>query len=189
MIDFSAIFESHYFSNHHTQAKQVEASLEASLPDYECVTFSSFAALIVSVAHEMCDEHVQLFEVSQRSQTRLLISSLNLFLAAVARKPIAKLADSSHQQLFSGLTTDISPDVLLIDGQNIKAAVLDLSYLHPMLAGAAAFVTRDPALAEKIRWARSSYGHRSTAAVKIAANGRLSEFQAMLMNASLKESA
>lgn len=185
MIDFASIFRSHFFSNHHTHAKEVESALEARLLGYECVTFSGFAGLVTSVAYEMCDARTRMLNVSKHPQTARTIESLNHFLAATAQIQIEELPKNERQRFINDLPANLFPDVLLVRDGTTKAIVLDFPDIHPMMASAGVFVTDDAELAEKIRWARSSYGRRAKATVNIAANGRLSEFQAVLMNHSL----
>jgi len=185
VIDFSSIFRSHFFSNHHTHAKEVESTLEARFLGYECVTFSGFASLVTSAAYEMCDARTRLFNVSKRPQTARTIESLNHFLAATAQMQVEELSESERQRFLKDLPTNLFPDVLLVRDDVAKASMLDFPDIHPMMASAGVFVTEDAELAEKIRWARSSYARRAKATLNIAANGRFSEFQAVLMNHSL----
>lgn len=184
MLDFKPIFETHFFSNHHLQAQQAEAMLEAQLPGQECVTFSCFAALITAVADELASKDTPMVCVSSRDQTRQTIRSLNLFLQASGRLPVT-LGDSAID--VHSPAQGRPADVLLSSPDGVRAELLDFSGLHPMLGSAGVFVSSNAAWCEKVRWARSSYGRRSTSQVAIGANGRFSEFQAMLMQQVLQQ--
>ena len=185
-MDFSAIFEAHYFSNHYRQAMALEAKLERDdYPGRQCVTFSGLPALAVTVSLEMVDAASRLVEVSRRSSTCATLDALNRFLQATGREGILKATPQESlcwQEELEGLA---DADLLLVHQGRIKGMIMDLSDRHPMLASAAVFVTSDDALAEKVRWARSSYGRRAPADIRVAANGRFSEFQAALLLTAL----
>ncbi len=184
MLDFKPIFETHFFSNHHVQAQQAEALLEAQRPGQECVTFSSFAALVTAVADELASKDTPMVCVSSSATTRQMLRSLNVFLQASARLPVV---------LDPG-AIDLQPraqgrpaDVLLLAPGGARAELLDFTGVHPMLGSAGVFVSSNADWCEKVRWARSSYGRRGAAQVSIGANGRFSEFQAMLIQQALQQ--
>ena len=186
MPDFKPIFDAHFFSNHHLQAQAAETQLEKLFPGCECVTFASLESLLIVVAGELCDTPVRLFNVSMRDAVRQSIESVNRFLSATGRTPIDALS-SVRRGTLSTLGGDALPtDAWLVREHQIIAHLLDASGLHPMLAGAGLFITPDAALSEKIRWARSSYGRRQASSVRIFANGRFSEFQAILLKDGVK---
>ena len=185
MPDFKPIFDAHFFSNHHVQAQAVEAQLESLFPGGECVTFASLESLLVVAVGELCDTSVELFNVSSREAVRQSIELLGRFLSATGRTPINALAPARQATLSKPAGAALPTDVWLVREHQVIAQLLDASDLHPMLAGAGVFITPDPALAEKIRWARSSYGRRRPSSVRIFANGRFSEFQAVLLKNGL----
>ncbi len=184
MPDFAPIFETHFFSNHHLQAQALETQLEALFPGCECVSFASFEGLLTTVAGEMCKAPAQLFNVSSRDAVRQTIESLNRFLSLTGRAQI-RTPSSACQATLTGVAADaLRTDAWLVQSQRVVARVLDVSGLHSMLGCGGVFISPDAALSEKIRWARSSYGRRGESGVRVFANGRLSEFQAiMLMDA------
>lgn len=187
MRDFSEIFARHFFSNHHTEAKQLESRLEALWPGHECVTFSSFPALLIAAIDELYDANTNLYVISESDSMVLQIASLNRFLHETGRRQLI-IAESDKypyllEQVKYGFDNEgISPKALLMENETIKGVFLDLSTKIPMLFSSGVFVTKDADLAEKIRWSRSSYGRRKSASINIAANGRFSEFQAYLIN-------
>ncbi len=186
MSDFKPIFDAHFFSNHHVQAQEVEAQLEGLFAGCECVTFASLESLLVVVTGELCDTPVALFNVSSRDPVRRSIESLGRFLSATGRPSIGTLSPA-QQAGWSPLAANALPtDAWLVREQRVIAHLMDASDLHPMLAGAGLFITPDASLCEKIRWARSSYGRRQASSVRIFANGRFSEFQAILLKDGLK---
>jgi hypothetical protein len=186
MLDFSSIFERHFFSNHSIYAIEVEEVLEARLLGCECVTFSSFAALLVSIADEMLDASHHLLNISTTINSQSDIVAVNRFLSMTSRPTITALAneekkkwqDESRSYLCAG--GGLKMDVILASETAILAGVVNLSGGHDMLTSSGVFVTKHADLAEKIRWSRSSYGRHSSANIKIAANGRFSEFQAII---------
>ena len=181
MPDFKPIFDAHFFSNHHVQAQAVEVLLESLFPGFECVTFASLESLLISATIELCDTPVQLFNVSSREPIRQSIASLNRFLSATGRTPIEALPPARLAMLSRLAANTLPADAWLVREREVVGHLLDASGLHPMLAGAGLFVTPDAALSEAIRWARSSYGRRTTSSVRISANGRFSEFQAIML--------
>ena len=185
MNDFASIFESHYFSNHHNHAQEVEAKLENKFAGYECVTFSSLGALVTSVAFEFCVNNMFLVNVSRSEETYCSIDGMNRFLHVATGIQITKSSENLDHLIADNLPLNLNPDLLLIEGDICRAALVDMRHCHPMLESSGIFVTNNAGLAERIRWARSSYGRRGDAVVNIAANGRLSEFQAMLFNNSI----
>jgi hypothetical protein len=186
MPDFKPIFDAHFFSNHHVQAQAVETQLEDLFPGCECVTFANLESLLIVVAGELCATPVQLFNVSAREAVRQSIESLSRFLSMTGRTPIHTLSPARQATLSQLAGNALSMDAWLVREHQVIAQLLDASGLHPMLAGAGLFITPDAALSEKIRWARSSYGRRGASSVRIFANGRFSEFQAILLKDGLK---
>lgn len=185
MADFKPIFDAHFFSNHHVQAQAAEMQLESLFPGCQCVTFASLETLLIAVAGELCGPEVQLFNVSARAAARQSIEALGRFLAATGRPAIDALPPARQASLSNFAGNAWPMDAWLVSAERVMAVLLDASGLHPMLAGAGLFITPDTALSEKIRWARSSYGRRATSSVQISANGRFSEFQAILLSEGL----
>ncbi len=190
MRDFSEIFARHYFSNHYTEAKNLERLLEQALSYCECVTFSSLSALLVTATDELCDADANLCVAPGSDPVDVKVAGLNRFLHATGRHQVVIAAPYEYAQLTERARhefgmDDIAPAAILIEKENIRGVFLDLATKVPILLSAGVFVTREANLAEKIRWARSSYGRRKSATVHIAANGRFSELQAYLVNSAL----
>jgi len=185
MLDFKSIFDTHFFSNHHVHAQAVETRLEAMFPGCECVTFSSFAGLLVSVMDELCDANTELRGVSSREDARERLASLNAFLTASGRAPIRELTVADRAETVAPPEGVWKAGAWLVRDGHVVARMLDASGFRPMLAGAGVIVTPESNLAEKLRWARSSYGRRTSSSVSISANGRFSEFQAIVLQQAL----
>lgn len=191
MRDFSEIFAKHYFSNHHTEARHLESWLEQVLPGCECVTFSSLPALLVAAVDELCDSEANLYAAPEPSPHALQALGLKRFLHATGRRQVlfagqeeyTHFAEQARREFGEG---DILPAAVLMEKGSIRGIFLDLAARVPILLSAGVFVTRDAELAEKIRWARSSYGRRKPACIHIAANGRFSELQAYLVNCAVQ---
>lgn len=189
-MNFKAIFERHFFSNHHVEAKRIESRLEDFLPGpCECISYSSLTGLIVATLDELCEDntvvHVKCDDLNHKS--------LNAFLEATGRKKVA-IWNLELQTCIETITKveptcDLSKYILgaLMRGREITGLLLDFAESTDLLESAPIFVTWDRVLAEKIRWSRSSYGRRTSASVKIAANGRFSEFQGAILNSILNE--
>ena len=186
MLNFRSIFDRHFFSNHNVHAIKVEEVFEAQFMDCECVTFSSFAALLVSIADEICDASHHLLDTSATTDSQDAIVAANRFLAATSRPTIALLTNeekekwSNKSRLCLGDSVGLKIDAILVSESEIVAGVVNLSGVHDMLASAGVFVTKNADMAEKMRWSRSSYGRRASTKTGIAANGRFSEFQAII---------
>jgi hypothetical protein len=181
MVDFKPIFDTHFFSNHHLQAQALEAQLEDRFPGCQCVTFASLESLLLVVAGELCSASVELLNVSSRNNVQQSIAALSGFLHATGR-PAINTPPSDRRAALATFPGNRWPvDASLVSEGEVVAYLVDASGLQPMLAGAGLFITPDAALSEKIRWARSSYGRRSSSSVRVFANGRFSEFQAMLL--------
>lgn len=182
-MEFKKIFERHFFSNHHVEAQLLEAELSNLFRGSECVTFSSFHSLLVSIIDEIhCEKDNLSIDCNEA-----MLKDINLFLTATNRtnttlwefreEDIAQSDVANTEKKILGLIIG-----LIKSNGEPKGFILDLSCTSPLANSCAAFITKDPALAEKIRWSRSSYGRLSSSRVNIAANGRVSEFQAMLVN-------
>ena len=187
-MNFKEIFDRHYFSNHHVEAKSLEIMLERSFPGFECITYSSFPALLATALDELCDEGAKI-SVTWDDQR---LGSINAFFRATGRQEIlvwneqARAGiDALKQKSAPGLAQDIHG--ALIKGDEVLGAFMDFSGCSSLLVSAGVFATTNPLLAEKLRWSRSSYGRRAPASIKVAANGRFSEFQAHLLNAVFDE--
>lgn len=194
MRDFREIFERHYFSNHHVEAIEVERRFESMFDACQCVTFSSLPALVIAVLDETTDPEGRRIDLVRADPSDAALSDLNRFLAASGRRALRALGSDDLERM-----RDASALPFVCAGQQLRAVLLDgatavgtlfeLAALDTMLGSAGLFVTRDGAKAEKIRWARSSYGRREPAHIGIASNGRFSEFQGHLVNAALAETA
>jgi len=185
MLDFQSIFDTHFFSNHHVHAQAVETRLETMFPGCECVTFSSFAGLLVSVLDELCDASTVLCGVPSDEGARERLASLNAFLTGSGRAPIRELPVAERAETVVPPESDWTADAWLLREGRVVARLLDACGTHPMLASAGVIVTAESSLAEKLRWARSSYGRRTSSSVRISANGRFSEFQAIVLQQAL----
>ena len=187
-MSFSEIFDRHFFSNHHVEAKRLEARLEALFPGCECVTFASFPALLTTALDELCDGGATVHVAWDASKT----GAINAFFRASGRREVQtwnKEAQAGVDELGHGAAAGMARHVhgaLMRDG---KAAglLLEMAEESPLLLSAGVLVTQDGTLAEKVRWARSSYGRRAKATIRVAANGRFSEFQASLLNQAFDE--
>jgi hypothetical protein len=187
-LDFKEIFDRHYFSNHHVEAKNLETMLERGFPGFECITYSSFPALLAAALDELCDDGARVC-VTWDDQR---LGSINAFFRATGRQEIIAWneqaragIDALKQKSVPGLAQYIHG--ALMKGDEVLGAFMDFSGCSSLLVSAGVFATANPPLAEKLRWSRSSYGRRAPASIKLAANGRFSEFQAHLLNAVLDE--
>ena len=188
-MDFKGIFDRHFFSNHHVEAKRLEARLEQMfLPGYECVTYSSFPGLLTAALDELCAGDLKVYVKVDEP----LLWRFNAFFRATGRSCVhawsgevqAKVAAMSKGAT-PGLVMFIN--AVLVRDKEVVGLLMDFAECSDFLESAAVFVTPDAVLAEKVRWSRSSYGRRIPASVKIAANGRFSEFQGQLLNWVLDE--
>jgi hypothetical protein len=190
MRDFGPIFERHYFSNHHVEVIEVERRFESMFDSCQCVTFSSLPALVVAVFDEMTGPEGRPVELVLADASDAALRGLNRFLEAGGRRPLRTLSGDELERVRGASALPFvcagqPVRAVLLEGVTAVGALFDLAALDPMLGSAGLFVTRDGAKAEKIRWARSSYGRREPAQIGIAANGRFSEFQGLLINAAL----
>jgi hypothetical protein len=190
MRDFREIFERHYFSNHHVEAIEVERRFESMFDGCQCVTYSSLPALVVAVKDEMTDPEGRLADLVRVNAGDAALGGLNRFLEASGRRALRALENGEFERVRSASNLPFecagqAASAILLDGSVAVGSLFDLAGLDPMLGSAGLFVTRDGAKAERLRWSRSSYGRREAAQITIAANGRFSEFQGHLINASL----
>ena len=182
-MSFREIFDRHFFSNHHVEAKRLEARLEALFPGCECVSFASFPALLTVALDELCNGAATVHVAWDASKT----AAINAFFRASGRQEVQawnKQAQASVDVLRHGPAAAMAKNVfgaMMHDG-TATGLLLEMAGDSPLLLSAGVLVTQDEALAEKVRWARSSYGRRAKATIRVAANGRLSEFQASLLN-------
>jgi hypothetical protein len=182
-VSFKEIFDRHFFSNHHVEAKRLEARLEALFPGRECVTFASFPALLTVALDELCDDGARVHVAWDASK----IGAINAFFRASGRQEVQawnEEAQAGVDALRHGAAAGMARHVfgvLMRDG-TAAGLLLEMAGESPLLLSAGVLVTQDGVLAEKVRWARSSYGRRSKATIHVAANGRFSEFQASLLN-------
>lgn len=187
-MEFKELFDRHFFSNHHVEAKRLESRLEMMFAGCECVTYSSLSGLLVAAIDELCEDGIEVY-LNQNGQH---LMSLNVFLNTTGRKSLNdKGWNNSIQADVEAITKGIAPKLdlyicgSLVQGNKVVALFLDFAKCSDLLISAPVFVTRDPTFAEKVRWARSSYGRLAPTSVKIAANGRFSEFQGRLLNSFL----
>jgi hypothetical protein len=188
MNAFKKIFERHFFSNHHIEAKQVEARLEQLYSGCQCVVVSGFAALIVSAIDELCDNDLMIYSTSSSDELTSQISNTNKFLNATNRRQVIILSETDFSSMLAQskyLKSELNCHAVLFSQDEIMGIFSDLSKLHDNLISAGLFVTHDVEMAEKIRWARSSYGRLGHATIRIAANSRFSEFQGSMINNGL----
>jgi len=187
-VSFREIFDRHFFSNHHVEARHLETRLEASFQGCECVTFASFPALLTAALDELCDDGATVHVAWDASKT----GAINAFLRASGRREVQAWnkealsgVDALRQRAAPGMAQHVC-GVLMRDC-TAAALLLEMAGESPLLLSAGVLVTQDGVLAEKVRWARSSYGRRAKATIHIAANGRFSEFQASLLNQAFDE--
>ena len=64
--------------------------------------------------------------------------------------------------------------------------LLDFSQFSPWINNGGAIISPSEQLLEKTRWSRCSYGRKSNAVVKVAANGRISELQCSFIYSHLQ---
>ncbi len=186
-MEFNEIFNRHFFSNHHVEAKQLEETLEKAFEGYDCVSFSSVLGLVSAIYDEIITDD-DIFYVYENEK---ILINLERFLSATNRKMRIKTLPSSSRKL-SILACDKDNAYFndyifggVVMNNKVIFVILDFSKISVWLRSAAFFITQDSELSEKIRWSRSSYGRRTKSFVNIAANGRFSEFQACLINESI----
>ena len=187
-MNFQGIFERHFFSNHHVEAQRLEARLEQLFVGHECVTFSSLSALLATALDELCDAGVTVH--ANWDEPRL--HAINSLFGASGRQAVqdwsaATEAATERVRICLPVALGACIHAVLLRQGEVAGLLLDLSGYSSLLRSAAVFVTQDAVLAEKVRWARSSYGRRAPASIGVAANGRFSEFQAHLLNAAFDE--
>lgn len=187
-MDFKGIFDRHFFSNHHVEAKRLESRLEQIFVGCECITYSSLPGLLTAVLDELCEGGAEV-HVNWDEQR---LKSINTFFHATARKIVrtwSKEIQAGVEAMSKGFAPGLGGYIqgALIRGGEVSGLLLDFSACSDLLESAAVFVTPHTILAEKVRWSRSSYGHRAATSINIAANGRFSEFQAHLLNLVLDE--
>jgi hypothetical protein len=188
-MNFKDIFDRHFFSNHHVEAKRVESRLEVVFAGCECITFSSLPSLIAAVLDELCEQSGA--EVNMNWDERQ-IKGFNAFCHATGRKSVRNWSDAiqaATEVAYDGLHSGMGGYLqgALIHSDEASGLLLEFSKCSALLDSAAVFVTRDTTLAEKLRWSRSSYGRRAAASIKIAANGRFSELQGQVLNSVLDD--
>jgi hypothetical protein len=188
-MNFKDIFDRHFFSNHHLEAKRLESRLEAIFAGCECITFASLEGLITAVLDELC---VDSGTSVNMNWNELKIKEFNAFCHATERKGVGNWNDAMQTatKVIFGNTLFSMEDYLqgaLIHGDRASGLLLEFAQCSNLLDSAAVFVTRDATLAEKLRWSRSSYGRRAAASIKIAGNGRFSELQGQLINSALDD--
>jgi hypothetical protein len=186
-MDHSRIFERHYFSNHHTEAINLEKRLEKEFPKMECVTFSNIESLWVAVIDEICEDNINLY-----SKTGLnTMERINRFFKATKRRQMKNWSTISKktQQLVQNIVPINYLDFLvgtLTDKDKLSGIFLDFGKCSEFISSAPIFISNNKMFCEKIRWARSSYGRRfKISDLKIASNGRFSEFQGLIVNSFL----
>ena len=188
-MDFKDIFDRHFFSNHHVEAKRLESRLEQMFPDCECISYSSLPGLLTAALDELCEDDV----VVHLNWDDQHLIAFNAFLHSTGRKSVSAWsneiqagAEAMCKSIASGLGVYVRG--ALMRGKEAVGLFLDFAECSDLLESAPVFVTLDAVLAEKVRWSRSSYGRRrASASVNIAANGRFSEFQGYLLNSVLDE--
>lgn len=179
---FKGIFRRHFFSNHHVESKRVESFFQNHYPQHECVTFNSFENLTIACIDE-CIQSSQQFHISSMVSGLYAIKNL----CVITRRILPN--ELNHEMLIrlvSNKKTN-SPFLEYVRGvitseTRVLAFLIDFANIHPLLRSGALLVTDQSETAEKIRWARSSYGRTADSSVNIAANGRFSEFQGVLAN-------
>jgi hypothetical protein len=185
MLDFHEIFDTHFFSNHHIQAKKLEATFEQRFDGLECVSFSSYEGLLITLCDEVCDARTGIFSYPQGDDNESKTQSLQAWLAHTHRPAIEQLTPEQARVISSKKPAHLQPQAVVLREAQLVAYVLDGARWHEMLAGAGILLSADAQVAEKVRWARSSYGRNGKAQISIASNGRFSEFQAMLIEQAL----
>jgi hypothetical protein len=182
-MDFKGIFDRHFFSNHHVEAQQLEMQMEQVYTHHECISYSSFSALLIATLDELCERSTTVCVAWDRPRTQ----AFNAFCRATGR-PEVQLLDATEIALprpHAALPLEHAPKGVLLRAGRPAGWLLELSGMSPLLYSAGMFVTQNPELAEKVRWARSSYGRRATAEIRICANGRISELQSHVLNQTL----
>ena len=190
------IYASGYFTNHGPLAKQLEETLQALFPiDHAVVVGNESLALIMALAG-----------LNLRGRVGVSADCPEFVSGAVAWAGLEAVAGPGSQppdKLVAVLVCarrGTFPDPALLrhaQSRDLPAVVYQHGHFSRHLepapvitvtslgghseapsAHCAAILTSDPALAEKYRNIRSSYGARKIVDVRATANGRVSEFQA-----------
>jgi hypothetical protein len=187
MNDFNEIFARHYFSNHYTEAINIEKYYENKFKNYNCITFSNVEALIIAIIDEICDKNYKIYYEVNREKEKRKINGLNKYLEVTQRIVIEEKKIVDNEDIVNVFGSEAFMYKKLIfayisrDNKH-EGLILELNNDISMLNSAGLFVTKNLKFAEKIRWSRSSYGRRNDSDIKIAANGRFSEFQGYILN-------
>ena len=182
MSKYQRIFDRHYFSNHYIESNKVEAQLKETYSKKHAVIFANFLLLTMAAKDELNAD------IAIDMQTEF-IKKVNSILKTMGRRPVRKKTindDENFRKLvqplkrapkaLSGyLYVDDEPNSLIIS-KNLSGLITNIT----------ALITDDNLVAEKIRWARASYGRQGRATIKLKSNGRVSELHALEMNSFLE---
>tara|TARA_B100000927_G_scaffold280438_1_gene264978 strand:- start:226 stop:813 length:588 start_codon:yes stop_codon:yes gene_type:complete len=193
-LNFSNIFERHYFTNHFTEAIQLEEFIVKNSPFLECVTFSNSCHLVTSFFDEILINNKNLDLDLSKINIFAIENDLNIaikkFLLNFRNNNTIKIMNKVkfYNLIGSNLKFPIlkHSSIIIKNYDKVLAIILDFNKISDLSSGAV-FLTNDKYLSNIIRCARSSYGRKENIDINISSNGRFSEFQASIIFNYLKE--
>ena len=189
MLSFSRLFFRHYFSNHYTEALSAEKKFSRETSEKHSVAFSNLETLVIATHDELKCDGVEIDLCDSSLQFLAWVNRLNRVLERTGRDTFditeRRWGLAEREFFYPRLTGLLSPSfVLQKDGVKV-GRIYDLGKSAALLKAGAIITTPSDRVAEKLRWARSSYGREGNAEVNIAGNGRFSEFQGRVLRGVL----
>jgi len=178
----SKVIENGYYSNHGPIAQAFEAELKEIFLDYEIVTYASLELLLIAVVDELDIQHFSISPEEENYFQQKYFKLLENFREKKFRNIEIKIKEESHHSKIKEIFYNFDHHCIHVSNATQSAILVGLEKkIDQIKVRAGLVITKDTDWAETVRWSRSSYGRTFDKKIKIAANGRFSELQAILL--------
>ena len=178
----SQVIENRYYSNHGPIAQAFESELKKSFPSYEVVTYASLELLLIAVVDELTIKYFSISSGDEKYFQQKYFKLLENLREKKFQNIEIKIKEESHHSKIEEIFYNFDHHCIHVSNATQSAILIGLEKkINQIKVRAALVITKDSDWAETVRWSRSSYGRTFNKKIKIAANGRFSELQAILI--------
>ncbi|MDC3044656.1 hypothetical protein OA098_01060 [Prochlorococcus sp. AH-736-B04] len=186
-MNFTKIFKRHYFTNHYKESINLEKVIRNRTSYKECVSFSNSCHLLIAIFDEIVINNN--LEVNAKSIEIFGIDNsrnhaIKKFLLNFRNNNLMNIVNRRdffiHLNKYSETLINNHSSIIIKNNGEILGIILDFDGVTELSSGAI-LLTNNKLLSDIIRCSRSSYGRDKVIDIHISANGRFSEFQALIL--------